>query len=147
MVWRTGRAAAALLLGETTSAAWVTESTPPPLPLKRPATPPPTLDLTPVASPAAPPEPVAWRDPRWLARYGRNRDHLPFAVTEKEAIAWYNARHDVRELLPKERNGYARAVWRDERTPSVGYLPNNAWIDYGAGGRRAEPSIGKEHRR
>ena len=41
----------------------------------------------------------------------------------------------MRELLPKCRNGYARATWRGECTPSVGYLPNNAWIDYGRGGQ------------
>ncbi|MDP9372718.1 MAG: hypothetical protein M3Q65_09760, partial [Chloroflexota bacterium] len=49
----------------------------------------------------------------------------------RQAIAWYNARHDVRELLPKERNGYARAHWRDEGTPSVRHLDGNAWVDYG----------------
>jgi hypothetical protein len=63
---------------------------------------------------------------------------LPFAITDKEAIAWCNARHDVRTLLPKEANGYARAVWRAERTPSIGYLPNNQWVDFGAGGRRPD---------
>ena len=134
LIWRTGRAAAALLLTEVTATAWVTEPAPPPPPERHPTLPP-SLDLTPVTPTAAPAEPAAWRDPRWLARYGHHRDRLPIAVTEKEAIAWYNARHDVRELLPKERNGYARATWRGERTPSIGYLPNNAWIDYGRGGQ------------
>jgi len=134
LVWRTGRAAAALLLTEATPAAWVTEPAPAPPPERHP-TPPPILDPTPIAPTATPSEPAAWHDPRWLARYSHNRHRLPFAVTEKEAIAWFNARHDVRELLPKEHNGYARATWRGERTPSVGYLPNNAWIDYGRGGQ------------
>ncbi len=135
LIWRTGRAAAALLLTEVTPAAWITEPVPHPAPASdRPAMTAPTLDQAP-ADLAARPWPAAKDDPRWRATAAGRERGWPFWVTDREAITWYNARHDVRELLPKERNGYARATWRDERTPSIGYLPNNAWIDYGRGGR------------
>jgi hypothetical protein len=135
--WRTGRAAAALLLTELTPAGWVTADPPPPpeAPPRRVAE---TRSGTPVGAEDDHPAPAAWRDPAWLRRYGPHRDRLPFAVTAAEAIRWCNARHDVREILPKAANGYARATWRAERTPSIGYLPGNVWIDYGAGGLRPD---------
>ena len=72
-----------------------------------------------------------------MARYGRSRSSIVWAVLARCAIAWFDALHDVRAILPKEANGYARAVWRAERTPSVAYLPENRWRDYGA--RRTQP--------
>lgn len=132
LVWHTGRHAAALLITELTPAHWVTEPAPPPPPDgDRPPPPPSTLEQTPTKLDAPATEPAALGEPDWLARYGQCRHTLPFAILPREAIAWYNARHDIRQLLPKEANGYARASWRGERTPSVGYLANNAWIDYG----------------
>lgn len=138
--WLTGRAAASLTLTAVTPAGWATEPAPsPPVRHELPASPAPVvLDIRQVPPTGDRSPPAAWSDPLWLAKYGRMKGRLLFAITEREAIAWCNARRDVRELLPQEANGYARAVWRGERTPSVGYLPNNCWIDYGAGGRRAD---------
>ncbi len=138
-IWVVGREAAALTLTATTPAGWVTAPAPPPPARDElPAGAPPALDCGLIPPDGAHPPPVAWSDPVWLPKYGAAKEVLPFAITDKEAIAWCNARHDVRTLLPKEANGYARAVWRAERTPSIGYLPNNQWVDFGAGGRRPD---------
>lgn len=141
--WRVGWDAADLLVSVQTPSGWVTE---PALVEDARATTPsgPTapLDRRPVDAAAHRPPPAAWNDPRWLARYGVARDSLPWAITEKQAIRWFNDTYDVRELLPKEGNGYARAAWRADDTPSIGYLPGNRWTDYGAGGRREDGRYG-----
>ncbi len=125
-----------------TPAGWVTEPAPP-APAKDhrlPPNPPRVLDTHPVELTTDHPLPAAATDPQWQARTRGRHRAWRFWVTDKEAIAWFNARHDVRELLPTEANGYARATWRGERTPSVAYVAPNGWIDYGhsarPGGRR-----------
>jgi hypothetical protein len=67
-----------------------------------------------------------------------NRERLYFWITDGEVAAWFNERHGARELLPPERNGYGLAVWRGERTASVGYTADNGWVDFGAGGVRGD---------
>ena len=79
-------------------------------------------------------------DAHWQATYGKSpaSQHLWFAITPEHLIDRFNARHQVRDLLPLEPNGYGLARWRDERTTSVRlFVRENAWIDYGAGARRA----------
>ncbi len=126
---------AALALTEETPSGWVTEPAPTVTDRELPEyAPRPSLDTRPMA-PWPAPEPEAWRDPEWMLRYEAVRHKLPWAITPKQAIEWYNWLHDVRGILPKEGNGYARATWRDERTPSVGYRPNNRWMDYGGRAR------------
>jgi hypothetical protein len=116
-----------------TPAAWV----------NRPAEVPRTL-LEPPSAPPPPSQvflpgdrslPLAMSDPRWLATYGDRPPPPWFAWTAGQAAAYFNARHEVAELLPLEGNGYARASWRGERTPSVRVYVDH-WLDYGAGGRR-----------
>ncbi len=140
--WAVGREAVALTYRARTPANWVTEPAPP-APAKDhrlPPSPPRVLDTHPAMLTTDQPLPAAATDAQWQTRT-RGRHHTwHFWVTDKEAIAWFNARHDVRELLPTEANGYARATWRGERTPSVAYVAPNGWIDYGhstrADGRR-----------
>ncbi len=127
--------AAGLALTEETPSDWVTEPAPPVSGHERPDhTPLARLDTHLVTKPPSP-EPDAWHDPEWMRRYGRDRHKLPWAISVRRAIEWYNWLHDVRSILPKEGNGYARATWRGERTPSVGYRPNNRWMDYGGNAR------------
>ena len=84
-------------------------------------------------------EPVqAGPDAHWQAKYGSGEGRkLWFAFSEDQLVARFNEKHQVRDLLPKEANGYGLASWRDERTASVGlFEKENAWIDFGAGARR-----------
>lgn len=134
--WVTSWNAAALASSEETPAGWVTEPAPPELEDDAPYTPPAELDTREIIR-AERPEPEAWRDPEWLAKYGAARRFLPWAALPKHAINWFNALNDVRTILPKQPNGYALAIWRGERTASVAYLPHNRWRDYGA--NRTQP--------
>ena len=77
-------------------------------------------------------EPSAWSDPWWARRYGARRGRLPWAIGTAQAIRWFNWATDLREVLPLQPNGYARATWRGERTPSVAHRPEKRWLDYGA---------------
>lgn len=141
--WRTGQGAAELLLSAETPRAWVSEPAPPDQGREvTPATSVAPLDRSPVESPADRSQPAAATDPHWLRRYGAAMDALPYWITHEQAIRWYNDTHDVRELLPKESNGYARAVWRGDDTPSIGYLDGNRWADYGGEGRRGDGRYG-----
>ncbi len=137
-VWRTGVDAIALILGARMPATWVM-----PLEARVPASsalPPPSLVINSVSAVVRGMRslPAAAHDPRWLEQYGRVRDRLYFWITDGEVAAWFNARHVVRDLLPPERNGYGLAVWRGERTASVRYTADNGWVDFGAGGLRAD---------
>ncbi len=136
--WCTGVDAMALVLGARMPASWVM-----PLEARVPASPtlpPPSLVIRPVSAVGDGMRslPAAVHDPHWLGQYGRLRDRLYFWITDGEVAAWFNARHVVRDLLPPERNGFGLAVWRDERTASVRYTADNGWVDFGAGGLRAD---------
>jgi hypothetical protein len=51
----------------------------------------------------------------------------------KDLIAWFNATHRLDEIHPLANARYARAIWRNERTPSVKYYPTtNTWCDFGS---------------
>jgi hypothetical protein len=133
--WLTSWEAASLAWSEDTHSGWVTEPAPAVTPRERPERAPVApLDTRRVSAPPRP-EPEAWGHPWWAARYGRARRSLAWAICPPQAIRWYNSLHDIRGILPKEANGYARATWRDERTPSVGYRPGNRWMDYGRNAR------------
>ncbi len=134
--WVTSWDAAALAWSEDTPSGWVTEAPPPKPEDEVPYTPPAELDTREVARPERP-EPEAWHDPEWLAKYGSARRSLPWAVLPKHAINWFNSLNDVRTILPKAPNGYSLATWRSERTASVAYLPDNRWRDYGANRNQA----------
>jgi hypothetical protein len=136
--WCTGVDAMALILGARMPATWV-------MPLEArvpasPALPPPLLVINSVSAVADGMRslPAAVHDPRWLGQYGRVRDRLYFWITDGEVAAWFNARYVVRDLLTPERTGYGLAVWRGERTASVRYTADNGWVDFGAGGLRAD---------
>jgi hypothetical protein len=136
--WCTGVDAMALILGARMPATWVM-----PLEVRMPASlalPPPSLVINSVSAvgDGLRSLPAAAHDPRWLGQYGRVRDRLYFWITDGEVAAWFNARHVVRDLLPPERTGYGLAVWRGERTASVRYTADNGWVDFGAGGLRAD---------
>jgi hypothetical protein len=136
--WCTGVDAMALILGTRMPATWVM-----PLEVRMPASlalPPPSLVINSVSAvgDGLRSLPAAAHDPRWLGQYGRVRDRLYFWITDGEVAAWFNARHVVRDLLPPERTGYGLAVWRGERTASVRYTADNGWVDFGAGGLRAD---------
>lgn len=75
-----------------------------------------------------------WGDARWQQKYGRA---LWFEFTPVQLAAWYNARHQVEEILPPEKNGMGLATWRGERTASVG-LRAEGWVDFGASARRTD---------
>lgn len=134
--WVTGWDAAALAWSEETPSGWVTE----PAPVQSAECPPPAaltaLSTEPVEGPIRQ-EPEAWSDPWWVGRYGAARRSLRWAVSTKQAVNWYNWVTDIYSVLPREGNGYARATWRNERTPSVAYRDGKRWIDYGA---RAKPN-------
>ncbi len=134
--WVTSWDAAGLACSEETPSGWVTEPAPPKQDDGFPYTPPAQLDIREIVSPERT-EPEAWRDPEWIRRYDAARHSLPWAVLPRQAINWINSLHDVRTILPKQPNGYAQAIWRGERTPSVAYLPDNRWRDYG--GNRTQP--------
>jgi hypothetical protein len=78
-------------------------------------------------------------DSQWRATYGQNESgsHLWFAFTPQYLASWYNAHHDIRDLLPPERNGYGLASWRGEQTASVA-MRDNHWTDFGASARRPD---------
>lgn len=86
--------------------------------------------------------PSAGVDPHWHARYGSGTPTaraLWFAFSPAYVAAWYNARHDVQELLPPDQHGYGRASWRGERTGSVFYTGDGrGWVDFGASARRPD---------
>ena len=67
--------------------------------------------------------PAAFTDAKWLAKHSAERDTRYFAWTTAELIAYVNQRLDIGQVLPLEQNGYARASWRDERTPGVKVYP------------------------
>jgi hypothetical protein len=78
-------------------------------------------------------------DSQWRATYGQNESgsHLWFAFTPQYLASWYNAHHDMRDLLPPERNGYGLASWRGEQTASVA-IRDDHWTDFGASARRPD---------
>lgn len=78
-------------------------------------------------------------DRQWQSRYGHTEEgqRLWFAFTPQYLASWYNANHDVRELLPSERNGYGLATWRGEHTASVAFR-HEQWTDFGASARRPD---------
>jgi DNA-binding MarR family transcriptional regulator len=132
---RNGDGAARLLLAHQTPASIV---------------PPPGSDTIPVSDDPAVPEcqdkpisdentnaSVQGLDSRWHTQYGQTEEgkHLWFAFTPSYVAAWYNAHHDVRDLLPPDKDGYGLAHWRDERTASVAFRGDH-WTDFGASARR-----------
>jgi TOTE conflict system, Archaeo-Eukaryotic Primase domain len=78
--------------------------------------------------------PGAGPDQHWQEKYNRS---LWFQFTPAQLATWYNARHQIEDLLPLEENGMALASWRDEQTASVG-LREDGWVDFGASARRAD---------
>ena len=77
------------------------------------------------------------RDDLWQTKYGGKS--LWFHFTPAQLAEWYNTHHDVREILPPERNKMGRAVWRGERTASVGYTKDGeGWVDFGASALRSD---------
>jgi hypothetical protein len=78
-------------------------------------------------------------DSKWQATYGQSdeRQRLWFSFTPQYLASWYNAHHDIRDLLPSERNGYGLASWREEQTASVA-MRNDRWTDFGASARRPD---------
>jgi hypothetical protein len=58
--------------------------------------------------------------------------------TPAQLARWYNAQTSVYDLLPAEKNGMGLASWRGERTASVAFRGDEAWVDFGAGARRAD---------
>jgi hypothetical protein len=81
-------------------------------------------------------EPIALQDPRWQAEYGDRSSTLWFCFTATQLAEWYGQHIRLQDILRVEDNGYGRADWRDERTPSVKLYPDGTWTDYGAGGHR-----------
>ncbi len=76
-------------------------------------------------------------DNQWYAKYGQSDEgkYLWFAFTPAYVAAWYKAHHDVRDLLPPDKDGYGLAHWRGERTASVAFR-GDQWTDFGASARR-----------
>jgi hypothetical protein len=75
-------------------------------------------------------------DSYWQQKYGQS--NLWFAWTPAQLAEWYNSKTTVTELLPPERNGNGLAQWRGERTASVVYRGDTAWVDFGATARRED---------
>jgi len=144
--WLHGPTAMAGLLDDAvTPASWVratlpTDYLPANPPARAAATPPPAPPSPVISAPTGRLLPTAAGDPRWLAAVGVARHTMYFWVRPQEVTAWFNVRHPPRELLPPDPNGYGRAIWRGERTASVGYRPDGGWVDHGQGGRRADGS-------
>jgi predicted nucleic acid-binding Zn-ribbon protein len=69
-------------------------------------------------------------DSAWHAKYG-GASRLWFAITDKQAAAYFNARTSIHDLLTLEANGYALATWRGERNASVKLYGDNTWADFG----------------
>jgi hypothetical protein len=78
-------------------------------------------------------------DSHWQATYGQSDEghRLWFAFTPQYLASWYNAYHDISDLLPPERNGYGLASWRGEQTASVA-IRDDRWTDFGASARRPD---------
>jgi len=85
------------------------------------------------------PRPAQSIDSQWQTRYGQTeeRQRLWFAFTPQYLASWFNAQHDVLDLLPPERSGYGLATWRGEHTASVA-LRGDQWTDFGASARRPD---------
>ncbi len=76
-------------------------------------------------------------DGQWQAKYGHTS--LWFHFTPAQLAAWYNAHHDVREILLPEKNKMGLATWRGERTASIGYTKDGeGWVDFGASAMRSD---------
>jgi hypothetical protein len=123
---------------ERTPAAWVTETAAPETPAASAAhaVQPSARSLV-IQSEPLPPNaprrrPAALTDAKWLAKHGEKAATLWFAVTVAEAAAWFNARHNVADMLEVNAHGYGLATWRGERTASVKLTESNGFIDYGA---------------
>lgn len=137
----TGPAAISVMADHLTPASWVTE--PAEAPARERETrirPPLELDMDPVSLDDDRALPIAVQDRVWQANHGAGRDRLLFCYTPAQVAAWYSARHPLSDILPLERNGYALAQWRDERTASVKFYVDNTWCDHGAGGVRPDGS-------
>ncbi len=76
-------------------------------------------------------------DAAWQAKYGEEGTHFWFAFTSAYVATWWNARHDLDELLPSEANGYGLATWRGECEGSVAKRAGR-WADFGQSARRQD---------
>lgn len=59
-------------------------------------------------------------DETWRTKYGAESG-LWFAFTSRQVAAWYNHRHSLDEIRPRERNGMVLSPNGDERTASTHY--------------------------
>jgi DNA-directed RNA polymerase subunit RPC12/RpoP/DNA-binding transcriptional ArsR family regulator len=78
-------------------------------------------------------------DAAWQAKYGEEGTHFWFAFTSAYVATWWNARHELDDLLPSEANGYGLATWRGEREGSVAKRAGR-WADFGQSARRQDGS-------
>jgi hypothetical protein len=78
--------------------------------------------------------PIAGDDPEWLDCYEDRKGDFLFWFTDQQLAEWYGGNTPLDEIAPRDRNGYIRAVWRNERTASVWIYEDNTWVDFGAGG-------------
>ncbi len=77
-------------------------------------------------------------DERWRQTYGGEEGkRLWFAWTAPQLAQWWNDTHELDDLLPDEKRGYASATWRGETDPSVAKC-NGRWADFGQSARRPD---------
>jgi hypothetical protein len=81
-------------------------------------------------------------DGQWYAKYNTPEGkRLWFSWTPAQLAAWWNDRHSLEEIRPRERNGMALSPNVDERTASTAYRQTpdgERYTDFSAGARRAD---------
>lgn len=85
-------------------------------------------------SPVTKPPPDTGVDEYHRQKYPHN--HFWFAWTPQQLADWYNTKNSVYDLLSPEKNGNGLAQWRGERTASVAFRHDSAWVDFGATARQ-----------
>ncbi len=78
-------------------------------------------------------------DACWTANYGEVQiTNLWFAILEEYSAAWFNDRHSLEEIRPRERNGMAFSPNGNERSASTGYYTTpdgERYTDFSMNGR------------
>jgi hypothetical protein len=95
-----------------------------------------------VESAAAAPLPLPKVDAQWERRYGKVENTTCwFAIMPEVAARWFNERHSLEEIRPRETNGMALSPNGNERTASTNYRDTpdgERYTDHSMHGRRSD---------
>jgi hypothetical protein len=95
-----------------------------------------------VESVAAAPLPLPKVDAQWERNYGKvEKTTCWFAIMPEVAARWFNERHSLEEIRPRETNGMALSPNGNERTASTNYRntpDGERYTDHSTHGRRSD---------